>query len=151
MAFEPDIIVAGPEGSEITLVVEAKTRLRDRQNAERQLKGFMAAMRCPVGLLVTPQRLWLYRDRYLESSEDSIAQVAEFNVENVLNFKQSADGYQDALALEGVVQSWLERLGTESGLRELPSDLRRAVELYIVPAVSQGTIRAGHPRSSLIA
>jgi len=151
MAFEPDIIVTGAESSEIALVAEVKTNIRDIESTKLQLKKFMAAMRCPVGLLVTPDRLWLFRDRYLSSSEDSIAQVAEFDVKSVLNFERARTGRADALAFEQLVQSWLEGLDTESGLRELPSELRRAAQLYIVPAISQGTIRAGHPRSSLSA
>jgi hypothetical protein len=151
MAFEPDIIVTGAESSEIALVAEVKTNLRDIEISKLQLKRFMAAMRCPVGLLVTPERLWLFRDRYLSSSEDSITQVAEFDVKSVLNFEQARAGRADELAFEQLVQSWLEGLATESGLRELPAELRRTAQLYIVPAISQGTIRAGHPRSSLSA
>jgi hypothetical protein len=105
-------------------------------------------MRCPVGVLVTPERLWLFRDRYLSSSEDSITQVGEFDVRSVLNFEHARTGRADALAFEQLVQSWLEGLATESGLRELPSP---AAQLYIVPAISQGAIRAGHPRPSLSA
>ncbi len=151
MAFEPDIIVTGPESADIALVVEVKANVRDLENSERQLKRFMVAMQCPVGLLVTPQRLWLYRDRYLSSSEDSIERVGEFLIEDILDFEQSGGGGKDELAFERLVQSWLEGLGTESGLHELPVELRRAVELYIAPAISQGTVRAGHPRSSLSA
>ena len=151
MAFEPDIVVSGAESSEIALVAEVKTSLGDIENSKLQLKKYMAAMRCPVGLLVTPERLWLFRDQYLSSSEDSITEVAEFNVKSILNFDQVRPGRGDALAFEQLVQSWLESLSTESGLRKLPSELRPAAQLYIVPAVSQGTIRAGHPRSSLSA
>jgi hypothetical protein len=142
MAFEPDIIVTGPEGSEIALVVEVKMNLRDLKTAEQQLKTFMAAMRTPIGLLVTPDRLLLYRDQYLPSSEESIAKVGEFDVRNLLKSAQAGD----ELAFERLVQSWLEGLSTESGLRELSPELRGAVQRYIVPAISHGEIRAGHPR-----
>lgn len=151
MAFEPDIIVTGTESSELTLVAEARISLRDIERSKLQLKKFMVAMRCPVGLLVTPERLWLFRDRYLSSSEDSITQVAEFDVKSVLNFEPVRAGHTEALAFEQRVQSWLEGLATETGLRELPSELKRDAQLYIVPAISQGTIRAGHPRVSLSA
>jgi hypothetical protein len=151
MAFQPDIIVTGAESSEIALVAEAKTSIRDIESSKLQLKKFMAAMRCPLGLLVTPERLWLFRDQYLSSSEDSIKQVAEFDVKKVLNFELTRTGGGEALAFEQLVQSWLEGLATESGLRELPSELRSAAQLYIVPAVSQGTIRAARPRLSLSA
>ena len=142
MAFEPDIIVTGPENSEIALVVEVKTNVRGLEVSEQQLKKFMVAMRSPVGLLVTPDRLLLYRDEYLSSSEDSITKVGEFDIRNVLNFPQSGD----ELALERLVQSWLEGLSTESGLRELPPEFRGAAQRFLVPAISQGAIRAGHPR-----
>jgi len=146
MAFEPDIIVTGADSSELALVAEVKTSLRDIESSKLQLKKFMAAMRCPVGLLVTPEQLWLFRDRYLSSSEDSISQVAEFDVKDVPNFEQARTGRGDTLAFEQLVQFWLEGLATESGLRELPPELRRAVQLYVVPAISQGAVRAGHPR-----
>jgi hypothetical protein len=82
----------------------------------------------------------------LDNSVGSIERVAEFDVEKVLNFQGTAGGRQDALEFERSVQAWLERLGTEAGLRELPAELRHAAQSYIVPAISQGNIRAGHPR-----
>jgi hypothetical protein len=142
MAFEPDIIVTGPDGSEIALVVEVKTNLRGLEISEQQLKRFMAGMLVPVGLLVTPDKLRLYRDEYLSSSEDSITKVGEFDVKGFLNSAQAGS----ERALEQLVQTWLEGLSTESGLRELSPDLRSAAQRYIVPAISQGAIRAGHPR-----
>ena len=150
MSFQPDIIVTGAEISEISLVAEVKTNLGDIEASKLQLKTFMAGMRCPVGLLVTPERLWLFRDRYLSSSEDSIAEVGEFDVKSVLRFKPRP-GSADSLAFEQLVQSWLEGLAIESSLCELPPALRRAAQLDILPALSQGTVRAGHPRASLSA
>lgn len=151
MVFEPDIIVTGPEASEIVLVVEVKTSVRALEGAERQLKGYMAVVGAPVGLLVTPEQLWLYRDQYLSSSDDSITTVGEFDVKKVLGFRPAGSSGEDAIAFERKVQYWLEGLSTEPGLRELPPELRRAMQLYVVPAVAQGTVRAGHPRSEIIA
>jgi hypothetical protein len=148
MAFEPDIIITGPENSDIAVVVEVKTSVRNLEDSERQLKRYMTGMRCPVGLIVTPQRLWLYRDRYLSSSEDSVARVAEFDINDVLHFEQAGAGAKDPYAFERLVQAWLEGLSTETGLRELPAELRRAVQSYIAPAISEGAVRAGHPRPS---
>jgi hypothetical protein len=142
MAFEPDIIVSGPDGLEIALVVEVKMSVRDLEVSEQQLKRFMAGMGCPVGLLVTPEQVLLYRDEYLSSSEDSITKVGEFDAKHILNFPRA----ENALAFEGSVQSWLESMSTESGLRQLSPELRTAAQRYIVPAISQGTIRAAHPR-----
>jgi hypothetical protein len=147
LAFEPDIIVTVAEGSEISLVAEVKTSLRDLEASKLQLKKFMAGMRCPVGLLVTPERLLLFRDRYLSSSTDSIAEIGEFDVKGVLNFKLRP-GPAQSLKFEQLVQSWLERLATESGLCDLPPGLRRVVQLDILPAISQSPVRAGHPSSA---
>jgi hypothetical protein len=151
MAFNPGIIVTDPETSEIAMVVEVKKDLRDLDSSERQLKRFMSTMRCPVGLLVTPRLLRLYHDQYTLSSEDSVALVGEFDVSNILHFEPADKGRQNGFDLERVVQSWLESLATESGLSELPADLRRAALFYIVPAISQGSVRAAHPREPLVA
>jgi hypothetical protein len=151
MIFEPDIIVTGPEPSDVMLVVEVKTTSGHLDNAERQLTKYMAAMRSPVGMLVTPEKLWLYRDQYLSTSEESIKRVGEFDVGNILRFDAERGNRNVTVDFENTVQTWIEGLTTESGLRGLPPDLRRAVQSHIVPAISQGIIRAGHPRPSSIA
>jgi hypothetical protein len=145
MAFGPDIIVTDPKGSDVALVVEAKTNLRDLESSERQLKRYMTGTLCPVGLIVTPQQLRLYRNQYV--SEESIELVGTFDVRDVLNYKRSGDGLYDAFEFEGFVQAWLEGLGSEAGLQGLPAELRRVAQWYISPAVSEGAVRAAHPRS----
>jgi hypothetical protein len=59
MAFRPDIVVTGPDG--VMLVVEVKTSLPNLQHSEEQLKRYMIGMQCPTGVLVTPERMWVYR------------------------------------------------------------------------------------------
>jgi len=146
MTFEPDIVVTGPDPSEIALVVKVKTSSRSVDDSERPLKNYMAAVRSPVGLLVTPDRLRIYRDRYLPSLEDSVAKVGEFDVKEILQFGATGNASADVVAFERHVQSWLETLSTESGLRELSPEIKRAAERYIVPALAQGSVRSGHPR-----
>jgi hypothetical protein len=151
MGFTPDIIVTGPDGLDIALVAGVKTSPTGLDEWERQLKKYMAGMHASVGLLVTPERLWLYKDQYLSRSEDSIVRAGEFNVRDLLSFENCGARSRDAAVFEQAVQSWLEGLSTESGLRELSPELRAATKMYIVPAISDGTIRAGHPRPSLTA
>jgi len=150
MAFEPDIIVTGPETAEIALVAEVKTSSRSIDDSERRLKRYMVAVSSPLGLLITPEHLRIYRDQYLPSS-DSVIKVAEFNVRDVFRFAQSGNAAVDAFGFERQVQSWLETLSTESGLKQLTPELRRAVQLYIVPALTQGSVRSGHPRIPITA
>jgi hypothetical protein len=102
-----------------------------------------------VGLLVTPDRLRIYRDRYLPSLEDSITKVGEFDVKDILRFDATGNATADALAFELHVQSWLEELSTESGLRQLSPEIKRAAERYIVPSLAHGSVRSGHPRSAI--
>jgi hypothetical protein len=150
VAFEPDIIVTGPEPAEIALVAEVKTGCHSIDDSERQLKNYMAAVSSPVGLLITPEHLWIYRDRYL-SSDDSVIRVGEFNVKGVFQFAKSGNAAADGLGFERQVQSWLETLSTESGLKQLTPELRRAAQMYIVPALTQGSVRSGHPRLPITA
>ena len=146
MPFEPDIIVTGPDASDVALVVEVKLSSQTLEDSERQLKAYMASLGSPVGLLVTPHRLRLYQDRYLPSVEDSITEVGDFDVNDILRFRPTQNLQADSLDFERSVQSWLEGLSTESGLRSLSPEFRRAAQMYIVPALAQGVVRSGHPR-----
>lgn len=46
----------------------------------RRSQKYMFGMQCPVGLLITPQRMWLYRDSYTARSPDSVKPVTEFDL-----------------------------------------------------------------------
>jgi hypothetical protein len=151
MAFGPDIVVTSADGSEVMLVAETKLHDKDVPNAEAQLKAYMTAMRSPVGLLVTPKRLRIYRDRYVTPPETSIELTGEFDVTHLFGSYSGQAGRNAAFRFENDVQNWLESLKSEVTGEELSPELRRAAELNIVPAISQGILRAGHPRSVLSA
>jgi hypothetical protein len=59
MPFEPDIVVKEPGDPRVNLVVDVKTTMPDLSETELGLKIYMRLVRCPVGLLVTPEHLWL--------------------------------------------------------------------------------------------
>jgi hypothetical protein len=140
MAFEPDIVITGPEG--ITLVVEAKVTLHNLTRTEQELKQYMVRMRCPIGLLITPEHMWLYRDFYTVDSTQSVQRVGEFDVAKLWHRKPPALGVD----FEAFVQQWLEELGAEYPNRELPRELNEALGEYILPAVATGDMRAAHVR-----
>jgi hypothetical protein len=148
MAFEPDIIVTGSDAPEIALVVKTTTDSRSVPELERQLKTFMMGMSSPLGMLVTPERLWLYRDRYLPFPNESIARIGDFDMQPVFHLEQ-AGKQMAAPVFEQFVQSWLEGLSTDASANGLPPDMKRAVKTYIVPAVAQGQVRAAHLRLQL--
>lgn len=151
MAFEPDILVTSADGSEIMLVAETKWYDRDVPNAEGQLKAYMTGMGAPIGLLITPRRLRIYRDRYLAPPGTSIELIGEFDVTQLFGSHSVQTGPNAALDFESDAQDWLESLLSKPAGDELSPELRKATQLNILPSLSEGLIRAGHPRSALSA
>ena len=141
MAFQPDIIITTPDG--IALVVEAKVTVPNLQRTEEDLKRYMVGMSCPIGLLITPERMWLYRDSYTTRSPQSIHRVGEFDPKPL--WRQTPPS--QAAPFELFVQQWLEDLNTQP-TKELPTELREALREYVLPAVTSGEVRAAHPRYS---
>jgi hypothetical protein len=93
MGFEPDIIVTSGDGSEFMMVVETKWHEHDLSKAEAQLKAYMSAVRSPVGLLVTPNQLRIFRDRYLPFPDISVEEVGTFDVSELLaRIQKTRDG-----------------------------------------------------------
>ncbi len=141
MAFQPDILVTTPDG--ITLVIEAKVTLPNLERTEEDLKQYMVSVQCPVGLLITPERMWLYRDSYTTRSPQSVQRVGEFNPKPLWQQPPPSQGEP----FEMFVQQWLEDLPKQPA-KEVPNELREALREYILPAVRSGDVRAAHPRYS---
>lgn len=139
VTFQPDIIVTGPDG--VTLVVEAKTTLPNLEQAEEQLSHYMLGMHCPTGILVTPKRMWVYRDLY--ASPPVVARVGEFDMSGM--WKQEPP--QGAHEFELFVQEWLEHV-SHHPTKDLPFSVQEALRNYVLPAVAGGDLRAAHPRYS---
>jgi len=151
MAFEPDIVVTSGDGSEFMMVVQTKWLEQDLSKAEAQLKAYMSAVRSRVGLLVTPNQSRIFRDRYLPFPAVSVEEVGRFDVSELFGSYSKEGGRNAALRFENEVQNWLESLSAHNVIDQLPVELRSAAESTIVPAISLGVIRAGHPRSTLSA
>jgi hypothetical protein len=141
MAFQPDILIITPDG--ITLVVEAKVTLPNLEGVEEDLKQYMVGMQCPTGLLITPKRMWLYRDSYTTLSPQSVQRVGEFSLTRLWDQPPPLQGSQ----FEMFVQRWLEDLPKQPA-KEVPDELREALRDYVLPAVTNGEVRAAHPRYS---
>lgn len=142
MPADIDIIVSSPDSTESLLIVEA--RLADRTPAvtETRLKESMLQLSCPVGLIVTPERMSIYLERFTSRKPDSIELIGEFAIGHLLQFK-----FGSAPAFEDAVQHWLENLPqTASSERVNNSDLWRALNIYILPAIEAGKVRAAAPR-----
>ena len=142
MPFQPDILVtSADESSGVTLVIEAKVHLPDLDRTEAQLKQYMVRMQCPIGMLITPERMWLYRDSYTTRAPDSIKRVGEYNIKSLWREPPPTEG----TLFEIFVQHRLEDLA-KTPAQGLPGDLREALKEYILPAIASGDVRAAHPR-----
>ncbi len=139
MAFEPDIIISTPDGR--IMVIEAKVAMKDLQRTEEDLKRYMVGMQYPFGLLITPEKGWVYRDSYYSLSPASIERVEEFD--SVPIWRQIPP--RDPLEFEAFVQRWIEDLA-DFPTQSLPPRLNEIVQGYVVPAIASGSVRAAHPR-----
>jgi hypothetical protein len=160
MPFSPDIIVTAEDNPKMLLIVEAKLYPRIRKEDESQLKSYMLHMRCPIGLLVTPDRIEVFRDNYTAHSENSVEQVGSFlapkdwDIFRVPHHGSDAKDPGDRnieFRFEETVKSWLEQLATSPSayLMEFPKEAREALTDYVVPALTQGIVRSSGPRESI--
>jgi hypothetical protein len=148
MPAQADIIVTSPDSTEVNLVVEAKLRFTDFPATERQLKHYMLQVRCPLGILISPERVWIYRDRFTSNSEESIERLGEFGITGLLPFHSvpaMADPKAAAAAFEDAVQDWLESLPS-SDTGGLEPRFRSVIDHYVVPAIENGIVGAAGPR-----
>ncbi len=90
MAFQPDILITTPDGQ--VMVIEAKVSMNDLPRTEEALKGYMVGMQYPFGLLITPEKGWVYRDSYSSISPASIKRVEEFDSAQIWRQRSASRG-----------------------------------------------------------
>ena len=139
MAFQPDILITTPDGQ--VMVIAAKVTINDLPRTEEELKRYMVAMQYPFGLLITPEKGWVYRDFYSSISPASVKRVEEFDSTRIWLRIPPRDG-QD---FEAFVQQWVEDLA-DFPAASLPPQLKDIVQGYLLPAIAGGEVRAAHPR-----
>jgi hypothetical protein len=137
--LRPDFVVLARDLPETRLVVELKRNESQHADATAQIKGYMVARHCPIGLLITPTRAWLLRDTYEGSGVDAIREEGPYSTAELLGLGVVPDD-EPTLALE--VERWLERLtsGSASALHE---PARRDLSPYLLPAVTEGRVASG--------
>ena len=143
MPLRLDIVVTRPDSPEVLLVVEVKGSVADQKSTEAALKSYMVHMSCPVGMLVTPEQVRFYRNRYTDYAPQTIEMIGECPTRELLGtLPRRAMTESD---LEGPVEEWLERVRLGAELSWPPS-VREAIESSVLPVVSGGVVRAGGPR-----
>jgi hypothetical protein len=147
MPAEIDIIVSSPDSTDVRLVVETKLALRDFNSAESNLRNSMWQLSCPLGLLITPDKMWVYSDSFLSAGPESMEKIGEFGIEDLLSFDKKDNSPQEARRFESYVQRWIEvlpQLATDKKLTD--SALKEILQKYLVPAIEFGDVRAAGPR-----
>src|SRR5437879_6471477 len=139
MAFQPDILITTPGGR--IMVIEAKVSMNDLPRTEEALKRYMVAMQYPFGLLITPEKGWVYRDSYSSLSPASVHRVEEFDSTPI--WRQNPP--HEPLEFEAFVQRWIEDL-VHFPAQSLPPQFKDIVQAYVLPAIAAGEVKAAHPR-----
>ena len=148
---QPDIVVASPDEAAVHLVVEVKVGTHDVRATERQLKQIMLRMRAPVGLLVTPQQVRIFRDTFAGNGDESVIDEGSIPTSSIAELQSFALGYRrEAFEFEEAVQEWLEglRYRLTQGYGRGPDAL---LAKHVMPALSLGEIRPMGPRQRLTA
>ncbi len=141
VAFEADVVVLAREVPDVRLVAEVKRNIGDLDTIEAQLRKYMLARKCSLGLLVTPERARIYRDSYADFTEGSVKLVGDFPTAELLDL---AEVPTDERGLQEAVREWLDRMAA-SWPSALPrTDAARApVVQYLVPEVADGRVSSG--------
>jgi hypothetical protein len=145
MDFEPDVIVTEGGSPLIRMVVEAKLCLDDLKHAESALKRYMLGMGAPLGLIVSPTKFVIYRDRFTGFSDDSVELVGAFDVPETYFSRGSGT---DPFAFQREVQAWLEEIASSQVIRDLSAEAREALAENVLPALAGTVVRAAGPREA---
>jgi hypothetical protein len=137
--LKPDFVVFARDLPETRLVVEVKRPEVDREAVLAQMKAYMAARHCPIGLLVTSTETWLLRDTYEGSRTDAIRAEGPYSTTELLGLDIVPE---DEQRLELEVERWLEGLtsGSADAIRE---NVRGDLSPYLLPAVTEGRVASG--------
>lgn len=143
MAFQPDILVTESGSPHVLMIIESKL-FEDKRESDSQLQRYMWEMSCPVGLLVFPRHLRIYRNRFTGYSDDSVQLIGSFPSPSTWQeFEERKSGFQ----FERAVQHWLETLRTNPDHAQVPPETQKALVEYVIPALISGEIQAAGPRT----
>lgn len=140
MPVLPDIVVTKADLPEIVLAIEIKSSSVSPQFAAAQIKEYMARQSCPLGMLVTPDDIFFFRNPFTGYEVETIQSGGECRTQELLGVIPATEP-----ELELRVEQWLESL-PGSGTHTWPPSASEAIESLIVPSVIEGVVRATRPR-----
>ncbi|KFA93053.1 hypothetical protein [Archangium violaceum] len=129
--FSPDVIVRANDRPDVRLAVEVTVGQVDLDKAARQLRDYMSAVACPLGLLVTPRKTHVYQETWSDNP-DSIRELAVVETPVLIGTRGISE---NEVELEGAVRRWLETMVRHPGLpRHRVGEMAR-VEDHLLPAM----------------
>ena len=143
MPFDPDIVVRQRDSHAILLIAEAKLQ-EDLAGSESQLKKYMWEMSCPVGLLVFPHHLFVFRNQFTGFSDDSVKRFGPFETPE---YWHTVEPKKSESAFENTVQHWLEEIQFNIGAADVPKATRTALSEHVLPSLINGEIHAARRRT----
>ena len=142
MPFDPDIVVRHRDSYVILLIAEAKLK-ENLFGSESQLKKYMWEMSCPVGLLVSPHRLFIFRNQFTGLSDDSVIRFGPFKTPEYWHTFTKKSPF----VFERTVQHWLESIQLNIGTADVPEPTRTALSEHVLPSLINGEIHAARRRT----
>jgi hypothetical protein len=147
MPFVPDIVVTGPDSPRILVAVEAKTDETQFEDAAKQIRYYLSRMSRPLGLIVFPARVWVFRNTYSGLDESAVQQLGPFELPKDLWEPTSYSPGSSEARFEEAVQDWLERLATAHDTGKNSSEFQSILEQWVLPSLTSGVVRAAGPRT----
>ena len=152
MSYQPDVLVVSPDDYTVHLVVEAKLVSGRDEAAEMALKSYMMRIRAPTGILVTRDKISIFRESFTDYTPESIREVeGSIPTNKCPELQPFAMGLnKDPVAFEDAVQQWLDGLqyrilnGFTHG-----EDANRLLVEHVLPALLKGEVRATGPRPTI--
>jgi hypothetical protein len=143
MAFIPDVIVTTYYSpATVGLVAEVKAATANLDDTGFQLKHYMLRMGCPVGIILTPKVLRVYKNQFLEEAKDSIQMVGDFPSGELFKARHALT--ETELAVEHVLVAWLEELAQTGQPGVSDPALKSAINEHILPAIIDGHVSTLH-------
>ncbi|HYO58046.1 hypothetical protein [Archangium sp.] len=140
--FSPDVIVRANDRPDVRLAVEVKVGQVDLDEVARQLRDYMSAVACPLGLLVTPRQTHVYQETYSDTS-DSIREFAVVETPVLIGARGIGE---NALELERAVRRWLETMVRHPGVPLHRAGEVARVEDHLLPAMVDAEVTVTGPR-----
>lgn len=140
MESRPDIVVGKPESSEVLLAVEVNNNTAAWASADG-LKEYMVRQRCPGGMLVTPETILFFTNRYTDFRPTSIEETGKCVRSEVLDRAGSGTRRQTESDLVEQVVLWLDTVAA-APRHSWPPCARESIDTLVLPAVLNGVVRS---------